>query len=91
MGAQRSSAFPQLLGQAGAGLESGLAAQEQQFGQQNLQNLMQLLGMGLQPQFETAFLPQQPSALAQFGAPIAAGLGSALPLLLQSLLTKRAQ
>ena len=57
-GAQRSSAFQQQLGQAGAGLEEALAALGSQHGLQQNQQLMQLLGIGLQPQFEYAN-PQQ--------------------------------
>lgn len=66
-GAQSSPAFAQLLGQAGAGLEEGLAAQEAQYGLQQqglLQALLgQLLGVGLTPQFETAYMPSQPGFL----------------------------
>lgn len=58
-GAQRSSAFGQQLGAAGAGLSSNLAAQEAQYGQQALGPLLQLLQFGLRPQFENAYQPGQ--------------------------------
>ena len=57
MGGQRSSAFPQILGQAGAGLEEALSAQRAGLGFQGLGQLQQLLGMGLTPQFETGIRP----------------------------------
>lgn len=78
-----SPAFASQLGQAGAGLQSGLAAQEQGFNMQQEQmqnqNLMQLLQMFLQPQFQNMFhQPQQSglsSLLSQIGGPLAqAGL-----------------
>lgn len=47
-----SPAFASQLGQAGAGLEEALAAQKSQYGQQNISQLMQLLGMGLTQQHE---------------------------------------
>lgn len=60
---QRSSAFSQTLGQAGAGLEQALAGQQAQFGQQQQQLLQQLLGLGLTSPFETGFQKQAPSFL----------------------------
>jgi hypothetical protein len=75
LGAQRSSAFGQQLGQAGAGLETNLASlgaqyglqnrgQEAQIGLQNQQQLLQyilsLLGLGTQRTFENAYQPRQP-------------------------------
>lgn len=63
-GAQRSSAFGQALGSAGAGLEGNLAGMQQEYGlqQQNQQQqmLMNLLGIGLTPQYESAYQPRQP-------------------------------
>jgi len=56
-GAQRGSGFQQALGQAGSGLERELAAMEQQFGQQQGQQLLQLLGLGLTPQYQSALMP----------------------------------
>ncbi len=88
-----SSAFGQQVGSARAGLESQLAGQEQQFGQQNLQNLMQMLGVGLQPQFETTHFPQDPGTMGQLGAPLLAGLGTGIgtgaTYALQSFLNKK--
>lgn len=81
LGGQNSSAFQGALGQAGAGLEEGLASQESQYGlQQNAQtqNLMRLLlSLSSQPSFENLVLGGQPGAL--HGAAQAAG--QALPLL----------
>lgn len=81
MGNQRSGAFQAALGNAGAGLEEGLAAQESQYGlQQNaqLQNLMKiLLGISSQPGFENIIFGGQPGAFQ--GA--SQGAGQLLPLL----------
>lgn len=51
-GAQRSSAFSEALGQAGTGLEENLAAMRSNYGMQQQGNLLNLLQMGLQPQFD---------------------------------------
>lgn len=64
-GAQRSSAFPMALGQAGAGLEGNLAGQKAQFGLQQQGLLQNLLGMGLQPQFENLITPKDPSFMGK--------------------------
>jgi hypothetical protein len=62
-GAQRSSAFGQTLGQAGAGLEEALSAQRAGLQSQALQQLQGLLGAGMTPQFQTAQIPGQGGAL----------------------------
>lgn len=65
-GGQRSNAFPQLLGQAGASLERSLAALKsdvglrQQGNQQNL--LLSLLQAGLQPRSENLYHQRKPGA-----------------------------
>lgn len=78
-----SPAFASQLGQAGAGLQSTLAGQEQGFNMQQQQmqnqNLMQLLQMFLQPQFQNMYHQPQQSGLSslmgQIGGPLAlAGL-----------------
>jgi len=51
-GGQRSSAFGQQLGGAGAQLESDLAAQQSQHNQGQQQLFQQLAALGLTPQFE---------------------------------------
>jgi len=73
-GGQRSSAFESALGRAGSDLESQLAGLRGQFG-------MQQLGMGLQPRFESAYMPSQPG-MAQGGLQ---ALMQILPMLLKSL------
>lgn len=65
-----SPSFISQLGQAGAGLESNLAAQEAQFGQNQLSALLPLLQLGLQPQFNTQ---------------MSSGGGGVLPALLAAL------
>ncbi len=59
-----SGTFASQLGQAGAGLEGDLASQKAQFGQQNIQQLLQMLQLGLNPQSENIFRPAQ-NGLAQ--------------------------
>lgn len=60
-----SPAFAGQLGQAASQLEEGLGAQRAQFGLQQGSQLQNLLGMGLQPQFETALRPRTPGVLEQ--------------------------
>lgn len=69
-GALSSPAFASQLGQAGAGLSEGLASLESQYGLQNQSQLMQLLGLGLTPQFENIYQQAQPG-LFQHGAQLA--------------------
>lgn len=76
--AQKSSAFGQQLGKAGAGLSERLAAQRGGMGMDALSKLQSLLSGGLGQRFETAIRPGQPG-LAQAGI---GGLGQLLPLLL---------
>jgi len=86
-GGQRSSAFPQMLGQAGAGLEEGLAAGQAQFGLQHQQLLQQLLGIGLTPQFETMYTPRQPSFIGNLLSSLAPGLGMGAGMSMPYMLT----
>lgn len=63
-GSQRSSAFPQLLSQAGADLERSLAGMKQGYNLQQQGQLANLLNLGLRPQYAHAGpliggLPQQ--------------------------------
>jgi hypothetical protein len=60
-----SPAFASQLSQGRAGLESELAAQEAQFGQQNISQMLQLLGMGLQPQYESYQTQGEPGLFQQ--------------------------
>ncbi len=52
-----SPAFASQLGQAGAGLEEALAAMQSQYGQQNQQQALQMLALGLSPSFENYYQP----------------------------------
>lgn len=62
-GGQRSSAFSGALGSAASGLEQSLGAQKANFGLQQQGQLQNLLGLGLQPQFETVQHQRQPGLL----------------------------
>ena len=89
LNAQSSSAFPQALGEAGADLESMLASQKAQFGQQQygqqLNHLMSLLNLGLTPQYDTLYRPEQPSLWQSTLPGLAAGVGQSLPSLFKLL------
>ena len=85
-GAQRTSAFPQILGAAGAGLEEALAAQKQQFGLQQQGLLQNLLGLGLGQRFDTMYRPETTGLLGGLAQTGAQGAGAFLPLLLRGLL-----
>lgn len=74
-GGQRSSAFGQQLGQAGERLQEKLGAQRAGLGSNAIQQLMSLLGTGLQPRFETAYQPRQPGFLEAGARGIAPALG----------------
>ena len=60
-----SPAFASQMGQAGAGLSEGLAALQSQYGMQNRSQMMDMLGMGLTPQFENIQMNAQPGMLQQ--------------------------
>lgn len=77
-GSQRSSAFGQQLGQAGAGLAENLAGQRSQLGSQALSQLQQLLGLGLTPQQDTLVTPKQPGFIQTLLESLAPGLGPLL-------------
>jgi hypothetical protein len=93
MDGQRSGAFKRSLGQAASGLEQGLASLQSQYGLQQqqlglqergqqLQALLSLLGIGLQPRTNTFY---QPGQQGLFGGLFSSGgqaIGASLPLLL---------
>jgi len=70
-----SPAFASQLGQAGAGLQEGLAALQSQYGMQNRQQGLQFLQQGLTPQFENIPLKQE-SGFLQESLPSLAKLGA---------------
>jgi len=88
-GAQNSSAFQGALGKQGAALAEGLAALRSQYGlqQQGLTNqrLGTLLSGGMQPQFQSAYMPAQPGFLQNLGSGLAGGAGLLGSLGLKSL------
>lgn len=81
MGAQKSSAFGQQLGQAGQRLEESLAAQRGQRSFDALNQLQNLLGTGLTQQFENVFRPRSPGLLEEGGKELAKLLPHLLRLL----------
>lgn len=84
-GGQRSGAFQQALGSAGAGLAERLAAMQQGFNMQNRQSeiarLMGMLQMGMQPQFEYGITPPAAGWGTQLAGGVGQGLGSLAPLM----------
>jgi hypothetical protein len=84
-GAQRSSAFPQILGSAGAELEGNLASLGAQYGleQQRLNQarMFDLLRLGLTPQFEPRYVEGEPGFLQTTAFPAGQSLLSLLPTL----------
>lgn len=78
-GGQRSSAFQGALGQAGAGLQENLAGMQSQYQMQMLPMLMQMLGIGLQPQTEQQYLPGQKGFFQSGAEQFLHGVGAALP------------
>jgi len=77
LGAQKSSAFGQQLGKAGAALEENLAAQRAGRSFDALSQLQQLLGTGLTQQFDNVFRPATTGFLGGLGEGAAQGLGQA--------------
>lgn len=69
-GGQRSSAFAGALGSAGAGLETSLAGLRQG-------RLMQMLQMGLTPQFENAYIPGSQGLFGSMLPGLSQGAGAA--------------
>ena len=91
-GGQRSSAFEQALGSAGAGLNQNLAGMEQGFNMQNrgqdISRLMGMLQMGLQPQSQTHFVPPEQSFMSSIGGGLGSGIGAIAPMLAQMLMSR---
>jgi hypothetical protein len=85
MGGIGSSGFQNQLGQAGAGLEQSLAALKSQYGlqQQGMEQnkLLSLLGLGMQPQFESLYNQGSQGFIPSLFSAGATGLGAILPLL----------
>lgn len=80
MGGQGGGAFQRMLGSAGAGLEENLAAMKSQYNLQREPLMQNYLRMGMMPQFENQYNPEQPglfkSLLSQL-IPAGAQLGTA--------------
>ena len=80
LGAQKSSAFGQQLGAAGAGLERELAAMKANYNLQRQPMFQQLLGLGLTPQYQSFFAPATQGLFggaAQTALPLALKAGMA--------------
>lgn len=82
--------FAQALGNAGSGLEESLAAMRSHIGlqqqQMNNQRMMSLLGMGMTPQYENVYQPQEQGFLGSAAQGTGSALGKGGLALLLSLL-----
>lgn len=78
-GAAGSSGFKASMIGAENQLQTQLAGMQSQYQQQMLPYLMQMLGVGLNPQNEQQFLPGQAGVLENFGGQFMQGLGSGIP------------
>ena len=89
-GSQRSSAFQQAMGGAGAGLQERLASMKQGFNMQNrgqeINRLMSMLQMGGQQQFENAFIPPGQGFGTSIAGGLSQGVGMASPFMMQMLM-----
>lgn len=81
-----SGAFATQLGQAGRGLGDTLALLRNQYGQQNQQNALQQLSLGLSPSFQNFYQQSQPG----FGENLFNGAIQAAPSLYQSYMLNNA-
>ncbi len=77
-----SSALPQVLGGAGVDLETNLGALGSQHGFQQQSQLMQLLGMLMQPTIENTYQQREPGFLEASSPAILKYLIKLLPLML---------
>ena len=79
-GGANSSAFANALGGAGADLETNLAAMRSHMGMQqqqmNNQRMMSLLGLGMQPQFDTAHFQGDQGLFGGMAQGLTQGIGS---------------
>jgi len=71
-----SGSFQGALGQAGAGFDENMAAQKQQYGNNSMQQLMQMLQMALSPQTQTQWQEGSSSDLMKLLAPLMQGIGA---------------
>lgn len=80
LGGQRSSGFQKALQQGATQLSSDLAsqlaAQKAQYGLQNQAQMMNLLGMGLRPNFERVYMPGGHTFLSGALGGLSSGLGN---------------
>lgn len=83
-GGQRSSAFQGALGQAGSDLESQLAQLRQNYGQQQEQMALNMLGTGLTPQYNQAYY-QPANVSGALGQMAGQTLGTAAPEIISGI------
>lgn len=84
-GVNSSSGYKSAMAGAEAGLHQQLAGMEQQFNQQNMAQLLQMLGLGLTPQFGMATEGEKPGMFAQMVGPAVSAAGATAPLWMPAL------
>jgi hypothetical protein len=75
MGGTRSSGFANTLGEAGAGMETDLAAQGAQFGQNQQQLMQRLLGLGQQ---KKVVRPETHGFIGNLAKPVGKAIGEGI-------------
>ena len=78
-GTQRSSGMHDALSRTSEDLGINLAGMRSQYDLQGRNELMQMLGIGLEPQQDTAFFADRPGFMAGVAPGIGEGFGKALP------------
>jgi len=73
LGGIRNSGFQSMMSGAGQGFENQLASDKAQYGMQNRNSLMNLMQMGMQPQFENIYRPESQGAMQSMGSSLAGG------------------
>jgi len=84
-GGQRSSAFEQALGGAGAQMNTQMAGMEQGFNHQNRNQLMHMMQMGGQPQYSWEGSKREPGFAENFGTSLMGGVSAAIPVGVKAL------
>lgn len=86
-GALSSPAFASQLGQAGSGLDQGLANMKSQYGMQNENQGLRMLQQGMMPSFSNTYMQSQPGlGESLFGGALGAGMSGFQMMQIMNLL-----
>jgi len=82
LGGTRSSGYQGMMSGAGEGLQSKLAAMKSQYGMQNRNSMMNLMQMGMRPQFGNIYQPESAGRMQMLGdSAMGGGLGSLMSIM----------